>query len=182
MNLYCTNEVKIKQCKYAERHIKVGTSGINLMWLNRLSLFVQSTLRPSLVAGHFGKGGFELLSDRLELLLLRGELVLQPVHLLLKFLDRLFGKLSPCLSLLQLGSQVLDLLLVASLPLVGLLLGHLQGLQVVGHNPQLLLQLNNLDLSNLSSLLGPLQVGLSLSEFLLHLVVLFVRILCLVPG
>merc|ERR1719184_439607 len=156
MNLYCTNEVKIKQCKYAERHIKVGTSGINLMWLKRLSFFVQSTLRPSLVAGHFGKGGFELLSDRLELLLLRGELVLQPVHLLLKLLDRLLGKLSPRLSLLQLGSQVLDLLLVASLPLVGLLLRHLQGLQVVGHHPQLLLQLDNLDLANLRSFLGPL--------------------------
>ena len=51
------------------------------MWLNRLSLFVQGTLLPSLVAGHLGKGGFELLGDRLELLLLAQKLILKPVHL-----------------------------------------------------------------------------------------------------
>ena len=69
------------------------------MWLNRLFLFVQGTLLPSLVAGHFSKGGLELLGDRLELLLLGGQLVLQPVHLLLQLLNGFLGKLSPGLSL-----------------------------------------------------------------------------------
>ena len=104
------------------------------------------------------------------------------MYLLLQLLHGLLSKLSPGLGLLQLGSQVLDLLLVGGLPLVGLLLRHLQGLQVVGHHPQLLLQLDDLDLPNLSSFLCPLQIGLSLSEFLLNFVVLLVCVLCLVPG
>ena len=103
-------------------------------------------------------------------------------HLFLELLHRFFGKLCPGLGLLQLGGQGLDLLFVADLPLVGLLLGHLQGLEVVGHHPQLLLQLDDLDLPNLSSFLCPLQIGLSLSEFLLNFVVLLVCVLCLVPG
>ena len=49
-----------------------------------------------------------------------------PSHLLLKFLHRLVGKLSSCLRLLQLGRQILDVLLVRLLPLVCLLLCHLQ--------------------------------------------------------
>ena len=48
-------------------------------------------------------------------------------HLLLQFLDGLFSELSTSLSLLQLGTQGLDLLLVGLLPLVGLLLCHLIG-------------------------------------------------------
>ena len=50
------------------------------MWL--LVLF-QNLLCPKipLVAGHLGEGLFELLVDRLELLLLGDELVLQAVHL-----------------------------------------------------------------------------------------------------
>merc|ERR1719180_382750 len=126
-----------------------------------------------LVAGHLGEGLFQLLCDSLQLLLLRYKLVLQPVDLFLELLHRPLGKFSASLSLLQLGCQGLDLLLVGGLPLVGLLLGHLQGLQVVCHNPQLLLQLDDLDLTHLSALLGPLQVSLSLDEFLLHLVVFF---------
>merc|ERR1719460_3185752 len=130
-----------------------------------------------LVAGHLGKGLLELLCDSLQLLLLGRQLILQPVHLLLKLLHGLLSKLGPSFSLLQLGSQGLDLLLVGGLPLVGLLLGHLEGLQVVCHHPQLLLQLNNLDLPNLRSLLCPLQVSLSLHKLLLHLVILLVCIL-----
>merc|ERR550534_258898 len=130
-----------------------------------------------LVAGHLGKGLLELLRDSLQLLLLGRQLILQPVHLLLKLLHGLLSKLSPSFSLLQLGSQGLDLLLVGGLPLVGLLLGDLQGLQVVCHNPQLLLQLDNLDLTNLCPLLSPLQVSLSLHKLLLHLVILLVCIL-----
>merc|ERR550534_2077018 len=114
-----------------------------------------------LVAGHLGKGLLELLRDSLQLLLLGCQLILQPVHLLLKLLHGLLSKLSPSLSLLQLG----------------LLLGDLQGLQVVCHNPQLLLQLDNLDLTNLCPLLSPLQVSLSLHKLLLHLVILLVCIL-----
>ena len=37
-----------------------------------------------LVAGHLGEGLFELLGDGLVLLLLGDELVLQPVHLMIK--------------------------------------------------------------------------------------------------
>ena len=50
------------------------------MWL--LVLF-QNLLCPKipLVAGHLGEGLLELLVDRLELLLLGDELVLQAVHL-----------------------------------------------------------------------------------------------------
>merc|ERR1719430_1231282 len=76
----------------------------------------------SLVSGHLCEGLLQLLSDGLVLLLLGDELILQPVHLLLKFLNRLLGELSSSLRLLQLGAQSLDLLLVGLLPLVRLLL------------------------------------------------------------
>merc|ERR1712172_205213 len=94
----------------------------------------------SLVSGHLCEGLFELLSDSLVLLLLGHQLILQSVHLLLQLLDGLLSELSTSLGLLQLGTQGLDLLLVGLLPLVGLLLGHLQRLEVVGNNPQFLLQ------------------------------------------
>ena len=101
-----------------------------------------------LVSGHFSKGLLELLSDGLVLLLLRDQLILQPVHLekkrlkrplskwkrkahlLLQLLDGFLSKLSAGLGLLQLGAQGLDLLLVGLLPLVGLLLSHLDKKQV----------------------------------------------------
>merc|ERR1719362_1322943 len=124
-----------------------------------------------LVSGHFSKGLLELLSDCLVLLLLCHKLILKPVHLLLQFEHRLLGKLGAGLGLLQFGSQGLDLLLVGLLPLVGLLLGHLQGLQVVRHNPQLLLQLEDLGLTDVSALLSLLEVGLTGSQLLGDLIV-----------
>ena len=50
------------------------------MWLLVLFQNFQSSKIP-LVAGHLGEGLLELLVDRLELLLLGDELVLQAVHL-----------------------------------------------------------------------------------------------------
>merc|ERR1719361_3251819 len=76
----------------------------------------------------------------------------------------LLGELSSGLSLLQLRAECLDLLLVGLLTLVGLLLGNLQRLEVVGDDPQLLLQLKDLSLSHISALLGLLQ---RLLQFLL---------------
>merc|ERR1711936_1525018 len=120
-----------------------------------------SSGRLELVSGHLGEGLLELLGDPLQLLLLAHQLVLQSVNLFLKFLDGLFSKFSSGFGLLQLCRQGLDLLLVAYLPLVGLLLGHLQRLQVRCYNLQLLLQLHDLGLPHLSSLLCSLKVGLS---------------------
>merc|ERR1719275_306664 len=128
-----------------------------------------------LVSGHLSEGLLELLSDRLVLLLLRHKLILQPVHLLLQLEHRLLCKLGAGLGLLQLGSQGLDLLLV------GLLLGHLEGLQVVRHNPQLFLQLEDLGLTDISTLLGLLEVGLASSQLLGDLVVGCVGGLGLLP-
>merc|ERR1719472_580558 len=71
-----------------------------------------------LVSGHLGEGLLQLLGDRLVLLLLGDQLILQPVHLLLQFLHGLLSKLSAGLCLLQLRAQGLDLLLVGLLPLV----------------------------------------------------------------
>merc|ERR1719275_27061 len=124
-----------------------------------------------LVSGHLSEGLLELLSDRLVLLLLRHKLILQPVHLLLQLEHRLLCKLGTGLGLLQLGSQGLDLLLVGLLPLVGLLLGHLQGLEVVGHHPQLLLQLEDLGLTHICALLSLLKIGLTCGKLLSNLVV-----------
>merc|ERR1719264_2276918 len=112
-----------------------------------------------------------LLGDGLELLLLGHQLVLQPVHFLLQLQHRLLSELSTGLSLLQLGSQRLDLLLVGLLPVVGLLLSNLKGLQVVSNNPQLLLQLQNLGLSNISTLLSLLKVRLTGCQLLSNLVI-----------
>ena len=50
------------------------------MWLLVLFQNLQSSKIP-LVAGHLGEGLLELLVDRLELLLLGDQLVLQSVHL-----------------------------------------------------------------------------------------------------
>ena len=61
------------------------------------------------------------------------------------------------LSQLQPLHQVMDLLLVRLLSLVGLLLRHLQRLEIVADHPQLLLQLNDLALSSLCPLIGSLQ-------------------------
>merc|ERR1740128_1298943 len=105
-----------------------------------------------------------------------------PVNLLLQFLDGPLGELGSGLGLLQLGGQGLDLFLVGLLTLVGLLLGHLQGLQVVADNAQLLLQLHDLGLAGLGTLLSALKLALNLGQLLGNLVVLFVSVLSLVPG
>merc|ERR1712012_1239230 len=84
--------------------------------------------------------------------------------------------------LFELLGEGLDLLLVGLLPLVGLLLGNFERLEVVGNNSQLLLELHDLGLSGLGSLLGPLEVGLALLELLGDLLVLSVGFLGLVSG
>merc|ERR1712241_615672 len=142
----------------------------------------QEMMRHSLVSRHLSKGLLELLGDGLVLLLLGHQLVLQPVHLLLQLLHRLVSKVSSGLGLLQLGGQRLDLLLVRLLPLVSLLLGHLQGLEVVGHHPELLLQLQNLLLPNISSLLRLLQIAVTICKILGNLLISSVSSLGLVPG
>merc|ERR1719348_2755077 len=125
----------------------------------------------SLVSRHLCEGHLELLCDGLVLLLLSHQLVLQSVHLLLKLLDGLLGKLSPGLSLLQLGAQCLDLLLVGLLPLVGLLLCNLKRFQVVGHHPELLLKFEDLGLSSVCSLISLLELRLTGSQLLGNFVI-----------
>merc|ERR550525_1389315 len=119
-----------------------------------------------LVSRHLSESHLQLLSDGFVLVLLGHQLVLQSVHLLLQLRHGLVGKLRPGLGLLQLGGQSLDLLLVSLLSGIGLLLGNLEGLQVVGHNPQLLLKLQDLGLSGVGSLLSLLQVRLAVCELL----------------
>merc|ERR1719385_538073 len=148
---------------------------------NNIKRSVWKNRSDSLVSGHLCEGLLQLLSDGLVLLLLGDELILQSVHLLLKFLNRLLGELGPSLRLLQLGAQGLDLLLVGLLPLVRLLLRNLQRLEVVGNNPQLLLQLQDLGLSHISSLLGLLKLGLTGGKLLGDLVIGGVGRLGLLP-
>merc|ERR1711884_793689 len=102
--------------------------------------------------------------------------------LLLEFLDGSLSKLGSSLSLLQLGGQGLDLLLVAGLSLISFVLGDLEGLEVGGDDSQLFLQLDDLQLSGLCPLLSSLKLGLNLLESLLDLVVLLDGLLSLVPG
>merc|ERR1712080_714242 len=124
-----------------------------------------------LVSGHFSECLLQFLSDRLELLLLGDQFVLQPVHLLLQLHHRLLRKLGPDHRLVQLGGQSLDLFLVSLLSLVCLLLSPLQRFQVISHNPQLFLKVHNLGLSDLSSLFSLLQIGFTLSQFLGHFII-----------
>ena len=108
-------------------------------------------------------------------------------NLFLQLENRLFGKLSASLCLLQLGCQCLDLLLVGLLPLVSLLLGnlgavsnhlrlksktHLERLEVVGDHPQLLLQLEDLGLAHVGALLRLLQLRLAGRKLLGNLKIL----------
>merc|ERR1719357_947527 len=104
------------------------------------------------------------------------------LRLLLKFLNRLLCELGSCLRLLQLGAQSLDLLLVGLLPLVRLLLSYLERLEVVGDNPQLLLQLEDLGLTHVGALLRLLQLGLAGGQLLRNLIVVSVGGLSLLPG
>ena len=59
---------------------------------------------------------------------------------------------------------------------------YLEGLEVVGDDPELLLQLHDLGLAGLSALLRVVQVALALLQLLRHLVVLPVSLLGLVPA
>ena len=60
---------------------------MRLVWLSLRELRLKSRMynkervEVDLVAGHLGEGLLQLLSDSLELVLLRGELVFQPVNL-----------------------------------------------------------------------------------------------------
>merc|ERR1719410_2117560 len=130
-----------------------------------------------LISRHFCECGVQLLGDGLELVLLSQQLILQSVNLLLQLNDGFFSKLSSCFGLFQFSGQSLDLIFVECLPLVGFVLGHLQGLEVVGHDLQLLLQLDDLELPGGCSLLAHLQVPLALSHLLLGVVILPVRVL-----
>merc|ERR1712032_98592 len=141
-------------------------------WLSIVSKYLWVIL---LVSRALSKGSLKLFSDGLILLLLSNKFILQPVNLFLEFLNRSLSKLSSGLRLLQLGSQRLDLLLVAGLPFIGLLLRDFKRLQVAGNNSQLLLKLNDLHLASLCSFLSSLKLTLNLLqspgilEFLLKL-------------
>merc|ERR1719433_401928 len=128
------------------------------------------------------EGHLQLLSDGFVFLLLCHQFILQSVNLLLQLSHGLVSELSPGLSLLQLGGQSLDLLLVSLLSGVGLLLGNLQGLEVVGDDSQLLLQLEDLGLTSIGSLLSLLQVRLAVGKLLGDILVGGVSSLSLVPG
>merc|ERR1712029_1250346 len=127
-----------------------------------------------LVSRAFSKGGFKFFSDGLVLLLLSNKFILQSVNLLLEFLHRSFSKLCSSLSLLQLSSQRLDLLLVAGLSLISLLFRHFKRLQVAGNNSQLFFKLNDLHLSSLCSLFSSLKLRFHLLKSLLNLLILLI--------
>merc|ERR1711872_54597 len=119
-----------------------------------------------LVARHLSEGHLKLLSNCFVFLLFGNKFVLKPVNLLLKLLDGFVGKLSTSLSLLQLGGQGLDLLIVGLLSLVSLLLGNLKGLEIVGDDSQLFFEFKDLCLSGICSLLSLLKIRLTGSELL----------------
>merc|ERR1712032_671624 len=148
-------------------------------WLSIVSKYLWVIL---LVSRALSKGSLKLFSDGLILLLLSNKFILQPVNLFLEFLNCSLSKLSSGLRLLQLGSQRLDLLLVAGLPFIGLLLRDFKRLQVAGNNSQLLLKLNDLHLASLCSLLSSLKLTLNLLQSLGNLIVLLVSFLSLVSG
>ena len=60
---------------------------MRLVWLSlrelqsKSQMYNKERVEVDLVAGHLGEGLLQLLSDSLELVLLRGELVFQPVNL-----------------------------------------------------------------------------------------------------
>merc|ERR1712241_515232 len=114
----------------------------------------QEMIRHSLVSRHLSEGLLELLGDGLVLLLLGHQLILKPVNFSLQLLHRLVSKVSSGLSLLQLSGQRLDLLL----------------------------QLQNLLLSNIRSLLRLLQIAVTIRKILGNLLISSVSSLGLVPG
>merc|ERR1719187_1594035 len=140
-------------------------------YLSQSTAYKNKSIFVQLVARHLSKRHLKLLSNCFVFLLFGNKFVLKSVNLLLEFLDRFVSKFSSSLSLLQLGGQGLDLLLVGLLSLVGLLLGDLQRLEVVGHNSQLLLELKDLGLAVVGSLLSLLQVRLTGSKLLGNLLI-----------
>merc|ERR1719187_1929357 len=151
-------------------------------YLSQSTAYKNKSIFVQLVARHLSKGHFKLLSNCFVFLLFGHKFVLESVNLLLEFLDRFVSKFSSSLSLLQLSGQGLDLLLVGLLSLVGLLLGDLQRLEVVGHNSQLLLELKDLGLAVVGSLLSLLQVRLTGSKLLGNLLIRSISSLGLVSG
>merc|ERR1719187_1311309 len=151
-------------------------------YLSQSTAYKNKSIFVQLVARHLSKGHFKLLSNCFVFLLFGNKFVLESVNLLLELLDRFVSKFSSSLSLLQLGGQGLDLLLVGLLSLVGLLLGDLQRLEVVGHNSQLLLELKDLGLAVVGSPLSLLQVRLTGSELLGNLLIRSISSLGLVSG
>merc|ERR1712029_394810 len=135
-----------------------------------------------LVSRAFSKGGFKFFSDGLVLLLLSNKFILQSVNLLLEFLHRSLSKLSSGLSLLQLGSQRLDLLLVTGLSLICLLFRHFKRFQVAGNNSQLFFKLNDLHLTSLCSLFSSLKLRFHLLKSLLNLLILLICFFSLISG
>ena len=83
----------------------------------------------------------------------------------------------PGLGALEALSLRADLLLVLLLPLLGLLLGDLAGLEALADHPELLLEVHDLVLAGVGALLGPGEVTLDHGELAGDLVVLDVRLL-----
>ncbi|GMR56053.1 hypothetical protein PMAYCL1PPCAC_26248 [Pristionchus mayeri] len=133
--------------------------------------------RAKLIAGQLLEGLVELLGDALVPLLLVHKLVCKPVDLLLELLDGALGELGAGLGLLQSGGQSADLLLVRVLALEGLLLGDLERLEVVTDDAELLLELDDLVLSGLSTLLSALKISLNHGQLTGDLIVFAVGLL-----
>merc|ERR1719295_2426564 len=96
----------------------------------------------------------------LGLHLLKDELGDDRVDSKVELLDRLLSILCARFCSLEALHQDLDLLFVFLLPLLGLLLSDLEGLQVLSDHPQLFLKVDNLGLASLSSFLSALEVAL----------------------
>merc|ERR1719187_2247551 len=151
-------------------------------YLSQSTAYKNKSIFVQLVARHLSKGHLKLLSNCFVFLLFGNKFVLKPVNLLLKLLDGFVGKLSTSLSLLQLGGQGLDLLLVGLLSLVSLLLGDLKGLEIVGDDSQLLFKFKDLCLSGIGSLLSLLEIRLTGGELLGNLLISSISSLGLVSS
>merc|ERR1719187_2180183 len=132
-------------------------------YLSQSTAYKNKSIFVQLVARHFSKGHLKLFSNCFVFHLFGNKFVLKSVNLLLEFLDRFVSKFSSSLSLLQLGGQGLDLLLVGLLSLVGLLLSLLQ-VRLTGS--KLLGNLLIRSISGLSLVSGILEFLLQLSDSL----------------
>ncbi|GMT02254.1 hypothetical protein PENTCL1PPCAC_24428, partial [Pristionchus entomophagus] len=122
-------------------------------------------------------GLLDLLGEVAHALFLHDKLILEPVDLLLELLDGALGELGAGLGLLQSGGQGADLLLVRVLSLESLLLRHLERLEVVTDDAELLLELDDLAATNLGTLLSALKISLNHGELTGDLVVFAVGLL-----